>query len=48
MAYLVKNGVPFDVACSMEDEDLVAWEIAFGELDGGTFNWSRMQFEEPT
>ena len=30
----------------MDEDDLIAWEIAFGELDGGKFNWSRMKFEE--
>ena len=32
----------------MDDEEMVAWEIAFGELEGGKFNWSRMEFEEPS
>lgn len=45
---MIKNGIPYDLACAMEDEELVAWEIAFGELDGGRFNWNRMEFEEPT
>ncbi len=31
----------------MDDEDLLLWEIAFGELDGGKFDWERMSFVEP-
>ncbi|HTR17158.1 MAG TPA: hypothetical protein VMI52_09015 [Acetobacteraceae bacterium] len=37
--YLVRNGVPFDVAFALEPEERLAWVVAFGSLDGGTFDW---------
>ena len=44
--YLVRNGVPFDVAFSLSDVDRTAWSIMFGEMDGGKFNVSTMRWEE--
>ncbi len=44
---LVRTGVPFDVAFGMGDEWRQALCIVAGELEGGTFDWSRMVFEEP-
>jgi hypothetical protein len=44
---LVKNGVPFDLAFSLDHHHRVAFCIIMGELDGGTFNWTQMAFEEP-
>lgn len=37
--YLVKNGIPYSVAMQMGADDLCAYMIAFGELEGGTFDW---------
>lgn len=42
--YLVKNGVPFDVAFSLPQHEVVAWTIIFGELDGGKWSWSSMSW----
>ncbi|GGH14874.1 hypothetical protein GCM10007036_14470 [Alsobacter metallidurans] len=42
---MTKNGVPFDVAFSMEPAMRLAACIAFGEMDGGKWNWSRMAWE---
>jgi len=38
--YLVRNGVPFDVAFSLDEKERLAWVVAFGTLDGRTFDWS--------
>ena len=43
--FLVSKGVPFDVAFSLDDEARFAWSIILGELGGGKFNWSTMQWE---
>jgi DNA-directed RNA polymerase subunit K/omega len=42
----VKNGVPFDVAFSLPDEERKAWSIALGEIDGGKFNFDMGRWEE--
>ena len=44
--YLVKNNVPFDVAMSLEEHEVLAYAIIFGELDGGTWNWSTGQWDK--
>lgn len=44
--WLVKNGVPFDVAFSLDDVTRAGWSIAFSEMGGAKFNWNSMQFEE--
>lgn len=45
--WLVKNGVPYDVAFSLPAEERVAYMIIFGELEGGKFDWARMDWEKP-
>ena len=45
--WLVKNGVPFDVAFSLDDVTRAAWSIVFSQMEGHKFNWSTMRFEEP-
>jgi hypothetical protein len=42
---LVRNGVPFDVAFSLDPLDRMAYNIIFGELDGNVWSWSRMRWE---
>lgn len=44
--WLVKNGIPFDVAFSLSDTHRAAWCIVFSELGGRKFNWTSMAFEE--
>jgi hypothetical protein len=44
--YLVRNGVPFDVAFSLPARDRLAWVVALGELDGRSFDWGRMSWDE--
>lgn len=36
---LVKYGVPFDVAFSLDDETRTAWCIIFGQMEGNKFDW---------
>lgn len=38
--WLVKHGVPFDVAFSLDRTERMAWSVIMGEFEGGTFNWS--------
>jgi len=37
--YLVRNGVPLDVAFSLPEDDRLAWIVAIGSLDGLAFDW---------
>jgi hypothetical protein len=43
--YLVKNGVPFDVAFSLPADERLAWVVALGTLDGGEFDFQSMQWK---
>ena len=43
---LVKNGVPYDVAMSLDDDWVAAYTIAFGEIDGATFDFNSMSWLE--
>jgi hypothetical protein len=45
---LVKQGVPFDVAFSLPNDERVAWLIICGEIEGGKFNWSTAEWEKPS
>ncbi|WP_158554648.1 hypothetical protein [Methylovirgula sp. 4M-Z18] len=45
-AYLVKNNVPFDVAMSFSDADLLAWNVILHELDGASFDWETMRWRK--
>ncbi len=45
--WLIQNGVPFDVAFSLDDIHRAAWSIIFSEMNGAKFNWNTMDFEEP-
>jgi hypothetical protein len=38
--YLVRNGVPFDIAVSLSEDERLAWIIAMARLDGMEFDWS--------
>jgi hypothetical protein len=45
--FLCMNGVPFDVAFSLDAETRLAWVIAVGELQGRVWDWSAMRWQEP-
>jgi hypothetical protein len=40
----VQCGLPFDVAFSADDDFVLAWIIAKGENEGGTFSWRQMEW----
>jgi hypothetical protein len=44
--WLVKNGIPFDVAFGLDEATRSAWCIMFCEFAGAKFNWNSMQFED--
>lgn len=41
---LVKQGIPFDVAFSLDNDTRVAWLIICGEQDGFVFDWEIGEF----
>jgi len=45
--FLIKHGIPFDVAFEVDDVTRAAWAIIFSEIDGAKFNFSTMEFEDP-
>jgi hypothetical protein len=36
----VKNGVPYDVAFTLQPESVAAYGIIFGEMEGQRFDWN--------
>lgn len=48
ICFAVKNGVPFDVAHSMEYYELLSYLIVFGQFENPNleWDWDRMQFFE--
>ena len=44
--WLVKNGVPFDVAFALDDVTRAAWSIIYSEMEGAEFDWNTMRFKE--
>jgi len=43
--WLVRNGVPFDVAFALDDLTRAAWSIVFSEMEGNKFDWALMKFK---
>ena len=44
--WLIKNGIPYDVAFGLSDERRTAWAIVFSEFEGGKFDWLNWQWKE--
>jgi hypothetical protein len=45
--WLVKNGIPFDVAFSLDWPEIVGWSVVFAEKESGKkFNWATKKFED--
>jgi hypothetical protein len=44
--YLVRNGVPFDVAFCLPAEERMAFVIALGRLDGHAFDDAAMRWKD--
>jgi hypothetical protein len=38
--YLVKNGVPFDVAFSLVEDERAAWVVIMGRFNGLIYDWT--------
>ena len=45
--WLIKNGIPFDVAMAIDDETAAGWSIRFSIFEGGKFDWESKQFKRP-
>jgi hypothetical protein len=45
--FLVKNGIPFDVAFSLDSDMRLAWVVIFGQLNGLKFDWNTRSWERP-
>lgn len=45
--FLVMNGIPFDVAFSIDDEERLAWVVIIGTLKGLRYNWAGRRWEDP-
>jgi hypothetical protein len=45
--YLVRCGVPYDVAFGLDDAARMAYTVVFGMLDGLNFDWKRLRWLEP-
>jgi hypothetical protein len=43
--YLVRHGVPFDIAFSLPTVERMAYVIVIGTLEGYTFNWNAFAWE---
>jgi hypothetical protein len=43
---VIKNGVPFDVAHALEDWELIAYTVVFGQFENGNkeWDWDSMSF----
>ena len=41
------NGVPFDVAFSLEPEERLDWVVALGTLDGREYDWTTRRWKQP-
>jgi hypothetical protein len=44
--YLVRSGVPFDVAFSLSSAERLAFVVILGTLAGRRFDWSRLAWED--
>jgi len=44
--FLVRNGVPFDVAFSLPPDERTAWVIVLGTLQGRIYDFDAMRWEE--
>jgi hypothetical protein len=44
--WLVKNGVPFDVAMSLDPNVGTAFSIIFSEFEGAEFDYGAWRFRE--
>jgi hypothetical protein len=43
--WLIKNGIPFDVAFALDPIDRFVWSVIFGKFEGAKFNLDTLEFE---
>lgn len=43
--YLVRNGVPFDVAFSLEPHERLAWIVVLAGFDGIRYDWEKNSWD---
>jgi hypothetical protein len=41
------NGIPFDVAFSLDPDERLSWVVIIGQLKGLRYNWDRGTWEAP-
>jgi hypothetical protein len=46
-ARLIKSGMNLAEVERLDDAELIAWEVAFGLCDGGSFDWDEMKWRAP-
>ena len=46
--WLVKNGVPYDLAFNLDDRELLAHVIVMGGFEGCNWDWNAMSWETKT
>ena len=46
--YLCRNGVPFDVAFSLDAEERLAWVVALGSLAGRVYDFDAGAWKDAT
>ncbi len=44
--YLVRNGVPFDTAFSLDDTERLAFVVALGTLAGREYDWAERRWKD--
>jgi hypothetical protein len=44
--WIVKNGVPWDVALGLDSIERMAFVVIFGGFEGGEFDWSSQQWKK--
>jgi hypothetical protein len=44
VAGLVKNGLPLDYIETLNDAEILAWTVCFGQLEGSEFDWHQMKW----
>ncbi len=45
--FLVRNGVPFDIAFTLPARERLAWVVVMGCLGGREFDWSTETWRDP-
>jgi hypothetical protein len=43
IASLRRYGLTIDEISDMDEAEMLAWSVAFGQLSGGEWDWSRMR-----